>query len=452
ESESTAKAYANDQGANEGSVEVSKHEPRKQRIAVISILALVALGLVIGGFTFIMKGGDGQGPLAFLASMTPTPSPTATYTSTMTPSATPSMTPSLMPTLTNTPRPTNTPTPVPQFAWISEVLHQEQSIGYWTSLVIDNNDEIHVTYFQDNYDMVWYAYTENGQWESRQKVRGGIGGGFNTSLSLDSEGYPHIAYNSYKSKRSTSRLYYDFWDGSQWKGYFRNLDYKLWTYADLSVALGPDDVPHFVFMEDYANNVVYSTYEGGRFENHVVGKGIKNSPSLPLVIDESRNPRLVFQHADDGLVYATLRAGTWQWEIVDRSSGAGIFSDLALDSSGNPHIAYYKGDDTNLYYAYKSGEDWEIQLIDDDGDVGYFASIEVGSKGHIHIAYQDVSENNLKYAHGRNGNWDIYLVDDNGDVGSFLSLGVDSKGIPYISYQDMEREDLKFARGMPKAP
>jgi len=443
---------------DDGEAEESDQDGHPRKVALISVIAILVIGLIIGGFSFVMKGRDGLGPFAFLASATPTSVPTATLTATLVPSATatPSPTPSptntTIPTSTATPTNTVTPTLAPQFAWVHEVLHQEQAIGYWTSLVIDNDDEIHITYFQDNYDMVWYAHTENGQWETRQQVRGGIGAGFNTSLSLDSEGYPHIAYNSYKRKGVTPRLHYDFWDGSQWKGYFRNPDYRLWTYADVSVALGPDDVPHFVFMEDYASNVVYSTYNGGQFENYVVGKGIKNAKSLSLVIDESRNPHLVFQHTDDGLVYATLRAGNWYWEAVDSSSGAGIYSDLTLDSSGNPHIAYYNGDDTNLYYAYKTEKGWQTQLVDDDGDVGYFASIEVDSEGHIHIGYQDISENNLKYAHGRNGSWDIYLVDDDGDVGSFLSLGVDSQGIPYISYQDMEREDLKFARAMPKYP
>jgi len=442
--------------------DVRPKQTRFQKIGLISVLVILASGLIIGGLFFVINGRGGEGPLAFLASTTPTPTYTATLTPTSTPSITPSSTPTPPPTdtvtptntttPTNTETPTNTSTPTlaPEFAWVSEVLHQEQSIGYWTSLVIDKDNEFHLTYFQDNFDVVWYAHTEGGQWETREHVRGGIGAGFNTSLSLDSDGYPHIVYNSYKSKGVTPRLHYDFWNGSVWKGYFRNPDYKLWVFADIAIALGPDDIPHFVFIENYASNVIYSTYNGGQFENYVVGKGIKNAPSLSLVIDESRNPRLAFQHAEDGLVYATFQGGFWQWETVNSSSGAGKYSDLALDISGNPHIAYYNADDTNLYYSYKDGSEWVTQLVDGNGDVGYYASIEVDKEGHIHIGYQDISENNAKYAHGRNGHWDIYVVDDHGDVGAFLSLVIDSNGIPYMSYQDMENEDLKFARAMPR--
>jgi hypothetical protein len=343
------------------------------------------------------------------------------------------------------------PTIRPVFAWIPEVVYKSQAAGYFANLAIDSQDNLHLGFFQDFSDMVWWVQSLNNQWVAPEQVTGGVGRGFHTSMVLDSTDRPHFAYHAIDTKKQEPYLYYKFWTGNNWKGVFKNIDYRVHN-TDISMALGPDDAPHFFFIEDYADNLIYSRFGSYGFENQVVGRGNPASESFPIIIDQLGNPHMLFQSVDQGLIYATKRPDTWNWVVVDPGTGAGQFSDIALDAAGGIHVAYNDANEGDLKYAFLSGDVFVQQLVDSQGDVGQYSSIAVDSSGNIHIGYYDSTNNALKYAYGKDGQWAIDTVDNNGSVGEYASIALDSKDRPYIAYFDQENEDLKLARSMPLMP
>jgi hypothetical protein len=234
-------------------------------------------------------------------------------------------------------------------------------------------------------------------------------------------------------------------------GVFKNSEYRV-VNTDISLALGPEDDPHFIFMEDYAYNLVYTRFGGNGFENTVIGRANPDCQSLSIEVDEKGNPHIAYQSVDQGFVYATLNNDVWSWEIIDPSNGAGWYSDLTLDNSGNLHVVYYDQNELNLKYAYRSNGEWNTQLIDAQGNVGQYPSVIVDSLGNIHISYFDAGNSALKYAYGEDGQWAVDVVDNLGSVGKFSSIAVNSKDMPYIVYLDEDNEDLKMAKAIPIGP
>ena len=124
-------------------------------------LVLGGLGILLVGFIAVGQGRDGRGPMAFLATPTPTmtptmtptptatstktptitPTPTNTLTPTITPTPTNTSTPTITPTRTNTPRPTSTPAPakpvIDNIDWPMKI----RCNGNWYELTFTYHDD-----------------------------------------------------------------------------------------------------------------------------------------------------------------------------------------------------------------------------------------------------------------------------------------------------------------------
>ena len=83
-------------------------------------------------------------------------------------------------------------------------------------MVIDDQGVIHLVYFQDDYDVLFYSTLHNGQWTA-EKVVGGMGSGFHASLALNSQGNPIIAYHIVDYPNNIPRLVMMKWTGSSWQ-------------------------------------------------------------------------------------------------------------------------------------------------------------------------------------------------------------------------------------------
>ncbi|MFC1996733.1 hypothetical protein ACFLXI_03880 [Chloroflexota bacterium] len=378
----------------------------------------------------------------------PTEEPDHTPSATSTPSA------DLAPT---EPPDTSEPEVDPQsstqavYAWIPEVAYKTQSAGIFANLEIDSHDDLHLVFFQDTHDKVWWMQGQNNKWTRQEQITSGSGRGFHVSMVLDSQDNPHFAYHSVDTPEQAPFLYYKFWNGGSWTGVYKNREYDV-VNTDISLALGPNDEPHIIFLEDYGQNLVYTRFENSAFINQVVGRANPDLKDLSLVVDFKGNPHLVYQSEEQGLMYATLQDGNWVWEVVDPAKGAGSYADITIDNHGGLHIAYYHKGEGSLIYARPSDDGWETQMVDEGGDLGQYPSITVDSSGDIHISYYDAANENLKYAYGTGVNWLIQTIDDLGSVGQYTSIALDSKGLPTIAYYDSQNQDVKLARAMPLQP
>jgi len=138
-------------------------------------------------------------------------------------------------------------------SWITEVLDSENRVGEYSSLAIDALDTLHVSYYdfgnedpneKSNKDLK-YAHFDGNSWaiatiDSGKDGEDSEGVGKYSSLALDSENIPHIAYAVYSQSQPAVRYASFDSDSSTWQ--IVSLLYSPGEYP--SLAFDSFDQPH----------------------------------------------------------------------------------------------------------------------------------------------------------------------------------------------------------------
>ena len=216
-------------------------------------------------------------------------------------------------------------------------------------------------------------------------------GGAYSSVKLQSNGKPAVAYFDYK----TGELRYSYWtaNGSvnQW---LRTVVEEKGVQGYVSLSLDSGNKPYISYYHNISKNNSTGSDISGKYGNHMIG-------TLKYAYCSSTT---------------CLTPGDWTKVTVaqiDSSTTAngytGGFSSLAFDSSGNPRIAYYdfshkiNSSDTKkgaLKLAYcdsncSSSTSWTIRTIDTDG--GRSASMVIYSNK-VMLSYDADEVQKIKYA------------------------------------------------------
>ena len=231
---------------------------------------------------------------------------------------------------------------------------------------------------------------------------------------------------------------------------------------DTSIALDGDGVPHIAYVDasEYPPEIWYASYDPdtGEWSSQLVTDLYRLEP-ISLAFDKTTDePHIAF--LDNGeLRYASPASGSdtdWMVEAVDPGAHVGNVS-LAFDLDGFAHLSYARyveGTFTyDLYYASRDSDGWSKQLVYSmgaDGVVGYGASLAFDSAGAPHISFRYATATwgvcGLLYTSyvtdaGSPGWADPETVDAcNSDAYSFgssaseSSLALDQDDNPHISY------------------
>jgi hypothetical protein len=338
-----------------------------------------------------------------------------------------------------------------QSGWKVEIVDDGQGtdVGMFTSMAIDRSGNFHIGYFNASTSSLQYSYRgrQDQKWSKMAVERDA---GTFVSLVADSQGFPHLTYNS-PVRRGVR---YAYWDGKQW--HIQLID-PVATQFTTSIQLDASGNPRIAYFESTHTNkgngakLKYAYFDGTSWFTRTVAlrprQGVYNS----LAIDPSGQTHIAFAESSH-VEYATYDGSQWQYEEIDSTTGtdasAGLGLTLALDATGVPQLAYFDPGKKTLKYASKKSGVWKTEVVEQLSGTPKFpdgASIRLDSGGQPHIAYYDSGSGVLKYAVRQDEKWTIEIVDQKGNVGMSPSLSFDPTGKPYIAYYDSTNKQLRMA-------
>lgn len=125
--------------------------------------------------------------------------------------------------------------------------------GMGNSLALDAKGQAHISYYEGMYDgLLKYASQQAGTWKL-QTVDSVISNGgwtaYRSSLALDRQGFPHIAYDS------GGILKHAYWDGERWQIQIISAKRTTDPYRFCSLVIGPDDTIYVAYRDPLDGSV-----------------------------------------------------------------------------------------------------------------------------------------------------------------------------------------------------
>ena len=288
--------------------------------------------------------------------------------------------------------------------------------------------------------------------------------GMQTSIALDTNGYPYIAYMSnYQLKRAK-------WNGSSWSLYsIPNGDVGCSGCIGLSAAIDSSNIKYIAFnsctysqvgmaYEDYYGASGAYAIDSGENKGFLIGAAM--IPTGDYTDTANKFQAVYSDYNTAQLKHArwTISYGDYSWTkttVDDVGSYNILVGSMALDSSNYAGAAYTDEVSYALKYAKWTGSSWgSKQTVDGAGTEYSFCedtpSIAFDSSSYARISY---TPGILKYAKWTGSAWDKVIVDSVGVSGSSIALGLYNSArrcasgdcYPYISYYDITNQDLKLA-------
>lgn len=265
--------------------------------------------------------------------------------------------------------------------------------------------------------------------------------GMNTSLTIDTNGKIHIAYEDY----TDNNVKYATNATGSWITSPVDITDNVGFWG-ISMALDATNNVHIAYQDETNGNLKYATNVSGAWIVTTIDNSSNDVGLYPsLVIDSNNKAHVAYlDETNIALKYATNLTGAWTTTTLDSGTLSGFFSSLAIDANNKLHISYYSLLPAALKYITNISGSWQITTLDTI-NCDYGTSLVVDNNNQAHISYYDSINKYLKYATNATGNWVYSAVDSSGDVGMYSSIAADANNKIFISYSDNTNKDLKYA-------
>jgi len=249
-----------------------------------------------------------------------------------------------------------------------------------------------------------YATLSNTHWLTTTADPNPLLGGTNScavSIAVDDNLRPHISYGAIPS------LYYAVQSGTSWLS--QTVDDGVYGYMCSSLAVESNGMPHVAYYDmglDYNGELKYAVLSATTWISQVVdaGSGMSNidfgKPSA-LHLDENQQPHMLYYGGDSlRLKYAVLSSTLWLSETLPSTQAvdSNFRGSMALDAAGRPHVSFAGQYGQDLVYATLSNTQWLSNTIDSSLGAGLANAIALSDTEHIAIIYLNTYLQQVKVA------------------------------------------------------
>lgn len=312
------------------------------------------------------------------------------------------------------------------------------SLGYGSSIAVDSQDRPHVAYIQDEQNaQLIYAYLDGSEWIS--STIASAWPGLSVSLTLDEADTAHIALGG---------QYFAIGNGQAMVKSAAGAMYS--TYS--AIALDGEGRPAISYLGQ--GNMICKRWDGDQWVSDLVDDGGRSGLNSSIDVAGYGDARISYYTASgmDGAAirYAQRDDMSWAAETITKTympqyPHSAYDTSLALDSRKRPHVAFWYSDyySDGLYYGYKAGESWQIEQIADDASSPN--DLVLDSSDRPHIAFTDSAI--LWYGRREADGWQLTGLTDGFENLTTFSLALDEVDRPHFAYVtvDGEAKHLKLA-------
>jgi cyclophilin family peptidyl-prolyl cis-trans isomerase len=321
------------------------------------------------------------------------------------------------------------------------------NVGWESSLAIDSNDNLHVTYLDSTNGNLEYMTYDGSSWSTPVSIDSTDYVGQYSSLAIDSNDNLHVTYLD----NTNGNLEYMTYDGSSWSTPV-SLDSTDMVGEDSSLAIDSNDNLHVTYRDFTNGNLEYMTYDGSSWSTpvslHTGGISGDVGRESSLAIDSNDNLHVTYLNNTNGhLEYMTYDGSSWSTPVsLDSTDNVGWESSLAIDSNDNLHVTYLDYTSYNLEYMTYDGSSWSTPVSIDSTDyVGRESSLAIDSNDNLHVTYRDFTNGNLEYMTYNGSSWSTPVsIDSTDNVGWESSLAIDSNDNLHVTYRDYTNGNLEY--------
>jgi len=351
------------------------------------------------------------------------------------------------------------------YYWTNGTAVSEDDVGSYSSIAVDANDMLHVSYYNATSDDLLYSNcssgcTSAGNWDTIIVASGGDVGMY-SSIAVDSSNDVHV---SYYNTTSRDLLYSNCSSGcnnaANWNTVVVASGGDIGSYS--SIAIDSSNGIHMSHFNNTGTDLMYSNCSSGcnnaaNWNTVALDSSGNMGWYTSIAVDSSNGVHVSYYNTTGHLSYSNCSSGCGSaanWNTVVVSTAVAWDTSIAIDSSNGVHVSYCNATEQSLVYSNCSSgcnnaANWNTVTVA-SGGAGRHTSIAIDSSDGIHISCYNITSDDLMYSNCSSGctsvgNWDTAIIDSGGNTGLYTSIALDSSDLPYISYYDNTNDDLKYA-------
>jgi hypothetical protein len=335
--------------------------------------------------------------------------------------------------------PQGPPAPALGVSWIISTMDSTGDVGKHTSIAVDANEKVHISYIDLTNGKLKYMTNVTGSWVTWVVDSAGD---YDTGIAVDANGKCHIVYDGtggdlkYATNATTASGVSSIVEGGAYSG----------LMGGDSIALDSYGKAHISYFRASDLNLKYATNASGTWSTSILKIGGAPAYSASIGVDSDNNIHISYYDdaSPDSIKYVTNMSGSWvATTIATIGMAAGWKTSLAVDSNNKIHISYYDSTNDALKYASNASGTWQTETVDKSSGGVWDASLAVDkvNGNQVHMVYS--SNSGFKYTTKSAGTWQISTIDESW-TGRYNSIAIGSSSI-HVSYYDGYNLNLKYA-------